>query len=295
MHSFKLLRRPFTLCSFCEDIEHDKDKEKTSGIEDSVKCECESASEYCNVLKSDQKLYPTQSPLTVQTLKDWHANNKDFGIIFYYMDPSTEREVIVGNVIMVALHPDRWKSFVDGKDDLSESSLIYAGKGSSMESYLYNPSTSSTRQFAVHIYHMEKSQEWANITDYNLRATSSDIFAHMKLGQVIMHDIQEITLRLESMLVGISGLAVTESGYKVMKTVFGCTLSYPSKEFVVEEFSTGTRSVVHESELIRSCEWKNASDIKIGDVVEVQRREGIGEIKMKIAVVGICRMMSKIC
>ncbi len=144
------------------------------------------------ILETDKKLYPTDSPVTKETIRSWYIKNPEFGMIF-------EKDLsLIGNCIIIPLNKNGWKGLIEGK--LKESDLT--------ERYIF--ANSRDKEICFHIYHIEKFSE--EIREF-YKIVLSEIAS-------ILNNLRKSNESLK--IGGFSGLCVTSEGIGLFEDKLNC-------------------------------------------------------------------------
>jgi deoxyhypusine synthase len=157
-------------------------------------------SDFDMLLEMDKKMYPTNSPVTKETIKSWYIRNPEFGMIY------EKNNQIVGVFILIPLNDTNWKKLIDGK--LKESEM----NANTIFDNLKD------KKIGLHIYHTEKLD--SNIKEFYKR---NFLDLSIILGKLKKHNPR---LKLE----GISSFSVSESGIG-LRTKLG----YKERNFISDE------------------------------------------------------------
>lgn len=148
--------------------------------------------DYALILKLDKQVYPTNKPVTLNTIKSWYQNNPEFGLIY------ETKNIIRGVCITIPLNKQGWEKLTKGK--LNESQL-------NQKSIFHNK---RDKEIGLHIYHIEKLSNKANGISIN---------SIKQLGKIIKKLRKEnSTLKV----IGFSGLCVTKEGIKLFEEKYNC-------------------------------------------------------------------------
>lgn len=154
--------------------------------------------DYPFLLTIDQKVYPTETPVTPTILDEWYKNNPEFGIIF------EENEKITGVLMVIPLSKKGWSGLISG--ELTEADI----KGE----FVFNPKVDDS--IGLHCYHIEK---FTNGDDFYIEAYKilGDIFRKVCPKAIIL---------------GVSGFAVTTAGISLAYN----KLNFREREFISTEY-----------------------------------------------------------
>jgi hypothetical protein len=158
--------------------------------------------DYDLILELDKKVYPTKNPVTKKIIDRWYANNPEFGLIY-----ETEG-VIDGICIAIPLNNEGWNKLIDGK--INESEID--------SKHLFD--INSTKEIALHIYHIEKSNK-------NLK----------NMHNICLNDLAKIIKNKDLTIIGLSAFAVTSSGLNLFSEKLGFQESHlVCDEHILEKY-----------------------------------------------------------
>jgi hypothetical protein len=167
--------------------------------------------DYALLLQLDQRVYPTDNPVTAQTLDQWYEHNPEFGIIF------EENDKISGICIIIPLSRVGWDKLTSGK--LEEADIH--GQD------IFRPGID--REIGLHCYHIEKMSQVDNFYEV----------AYSALGKIIS------SLDPGCSIIGVSGYAVTLAGINLAYNKLNRReRSFISNEHIVSK--NGVIEVLHD-------------------------------------------------
>lgn len=174
-----------------------------------------------DVLRSDEAIYPCQSPLTKEIMSKWYVRNPDFGLIF---SEGSER---MGILACVPLKLSSWKELLSG---LFRESQLHEGLTFDLK---------RDKTFALHIYHIER---------FSTRIRQFHRIAFTELGTRLA---RLSTATGWPTVAGFSALCTTPEGIQLFSRELGFKeTGYVSKEHVVRhsngqiEIRTGEENAV---------------------------------------------------
>jgi len=147
--------------------------------------------DYRLIIESDEKVYPTSNPVTLDVIKQWYSKNPEFGMIY-------ENNGIEGTCIAIPLNSHGWNKLINGK--LAESEMN--------EKTIFD--NSRDKEIGIHIYHIER-----------LNPKIKEFY------KTALKDLSGIVNRLrqtnkELGVIGFSALAVTIPGINLFEKKFNC-------------------------------------------------------------------------
>ncbi|ORX90647.1 hypothetical protein K493DRAFT_339871 [Basidiobolus meristosporus CBS 931.73] len=175
-------------------------------------------SDFEAILASDIDVYPTESPLTLETLQKWYTHHPEFGMVYYHdgfdvdsgSGENSSEPIVIGACSVVPLTAKGWLKLSCG--EVIESQLE--------EDMLFNNAQPSGNcEIGLHIYHMERYPTWSSF--------SAQTGNKEKLGTLVLKSIQEILdqLRVTNRnlkVIGLSGLCVSTAGINLFSNYYNC-------------------------------------------------------------------------
>ena len=145
------------------------------------------------ILASDTEIYPTSTPTTLETIRKWYKFHPEFAMVY------ENNGIILGSCCVVALTRNGWDKLVKGA--VSEAQIT--------EDLLFRNGQDS--ELGLHIYHMDRdSVLWPQEVG--------------RFGLIILEDLGQIIQSFDASIsvIGFSGLAVSQSGIRLFRNLYGC-------------------------------------------------------------------------
>ena len=187
------------------------------------------ATDIPDILHSDQKIYPTASPLSESSMARWYAEHPELGMIYYNDECET-----IGTCCVVLLKAQSWRLLTNGK--LQECDLDQGHLFTFRQNQI-SSEEQDVEEVGIHIYHMEKNAEtWPR---------------EYRMGTVIIEDIGNVISTLSRQfsrrvkVVGLSGLAVSKAGAELFSNLYNCReRDYVCCDYIFLDSQTGMLNVV---------------------------------------------------
>ena len=157
------------------------------------------------LLEKDLEIYPTEKPVTKETIHKWYAGHPEFGIVF------READIIKGVNVTIPLNRKGWEGLIKG--DLLESDCD--------DRYVFK--NERDKEIGIHIYHIRKTRELKEFHKIAL-TTLNNILVELKRENENLK------------VIGLSALCGTKMGIGLFANKMNCYESaYISNEHILKK------------------------------------------------------------